>query len=132
MAHVGARIGTLDELLDGTPPAVGAIARRLKSIILEIHPEAVEVVRLGDGAATLGTGPRKMLEGYAYLMPQASWVNLGFYKGAKLPDPTALLEGTGALMRHVKVRNLKVAGSTEVRDLLSAAVEERRAAMALR
>ena len=36
-----------------------------------------------------------MIDGYAYILPHAGWVNLGFYKGAELPDPKALLEGTG-------------------------------------
>lgn len=34
-------------------------------------------------------------------------VNLQFFQGASLPDPTGLLEGTGVGMRHVKVRSVK-------------------------
>jgi hypothetical protein len=32
-------------------------------------------------------------------------VNLGFNYGAELPDPAGLLEGTGKLFRHVKLRS---------------------------
>jgi hypothetical protein len=31
-------------------------------------------------------------------------VNVGFFQGASLPDPSHLLEGTGKFMRHVKLR----------------------------
>ncbi len=31
-------------------------------------------------------------------------VNVGFFLGAELDDPTGLLEGTGRRMRHVKVK----------------------------
>ena len=51
-----------------------------------------------------GWGEKKMSESYAYLAPQRSWVNLGFYHGAVLDDPEGIVEGTGARIRHVKVR----------------------------
>jgi hypothetical protein len=87
------------------------------------------VVRLGDRAATYGLGPKKMSEGYAYLMPFAAWVNLGFYKGTDLPDPEGLLEGTGSKLRHVKIRSLDAAERPAIRALLAAALEERRIAL---
>ena len=60
------------------------------------------MVRLGDRAATYGLGPRKMSEGYCYVLPHQRWVNLGFYQGAALPDPGHLLEGRrGAGPRHL-------------------------------
>jgi hypothetical protein len=31
-------------------------------------------------------------------------VNIGFFRGAWLPDPTELLQGDGKFMRHVKLR----------------------------
>ncbi len=63
-----------------------------------------EVVRLGDRAATYGVGAKKMTEGFVYVMPHTSWVNLGFYQGALLPDPDRIREGTGTALRHVKIR----------------------------
>ena len=123
------RFGTFDELMEQAAPAMRPIAIRLREVVLAVHPQAVEVVRLGDRAATYGLGPRKMSEGYCYVLPHASWVNLGFYKGAGLPDPAGLLEGTGAQLRHVKVRSLTSAEDGALRDLLQAALSERRAAL---
>lgn len=123
-----ARIGTFGELIADVGPEVRAIAVALRDLVREVHPDAVEVVRLGDRAATYGIGPRKMVDGYAYLMPQAGYVNLGFYQGARLPDPDGLLEGSGATMRHVKVRDLVQVRVPGVRDLLESAVTERREA----
>ena len=77
----------------------------MRAIVLEADPNACEVVRLGERTATYGVGPGKMIDGYACILPYARWVNLGFYQGAGLPDPQALLEGTGARMRHVKLRS---------------------------
>lgn len=97
--------------------------------MLEIQPDAVEVVRLGDRAATYGLGPRKMSEGYCYVLPYTRWVNLGFFQGAQLPDPEGLLEGTGAKLRHVKVRSVDAADTPAVRALVEAALAERRAVL---
>ena len=100
-------------------------------MILQIDPEACEVVRLGDRAATYGCGPRKMIDGYAYILPYRSWVNLGFYRGASLADPEKLLEGTGVRMRHVKMRSVEDVQRPGVRGLIREACAERRAALGL-
>lgn len=41
---------------------------------------------------------------FAYVAAFKSHVNVGFFFGAFLDDPAALLEGTGKRMRHVKLR----------------------------
>ena len=124
-----ARIGAFEDLLAMTPEPLRPVAFALREAVLRLHPEVTEVVRLGDRAATYGVGLRKMLDGYAYVMPHAGWVNLGFYRGASLPDPEGLLEGSGAAMRHVKVRSPEEAARHGVLALLAAALAERRAAL---
>ena len=124
-----ARIGTFDDLLEMTPETLRPVAVALREAIVRLHPEVNEVVRLGDRAASYGVGPRKMIEGYAYIMPHANWINLGFYRGASLPDLEGLLEGTGAALRHVKVRTVDEAGIEGISNLLTAALTERRAAL---
>lgn len=122
------RFGTFDELMIGVRADLEGICRRLREIVHGIDPEAVEVVRLGDRAATYGVGTKKMSEGYVYIIPQSRHVNLGFYRGADLPDPDGLLEGTGRAMRHVKIRDAAGADQPAIRDLVAAAVKERREA----
>lgn len=123
-----AKIGSFDDLLGITDEPLRPVLAALRDVVLGVHPEACEVVRMGDRAATYGVGPRKMIDGYAYLMPHRAWVNLGFYQGAVLPDPGGLLEGTGKKLRHVKLRSLAEAGRPGVRALVAAALAERRAA----
>jgi len=119
------RFGTFDELMEGVAGEVQAIADSLRKTVYEIHPACVEVVRLGDSAACMGVGPKKMSEAYCYIMPQKDRVNLGFFVGAALPDPVGLLEGTGKTLRHVKVRSLDEAKSAVLHDLIRAALAER-------
>lgn len=98
---------------------------------MEQHPSSFEVVRLGDRAATYGVGPKKMSEGYVYIMPHKKWINLGFYKGADLKDEKSLMEGTGKKLRHIKMHSLEDANKTVVAKLVSAAIQERQKALGL-
>ena len=128
-----ARLGSFDDLIQELPsetePQVEAIARQLRKVILRGSSEAIEVVRLGDKAASYGVGPKKMSESHVYIMPKAKYVNLGFWHGVNIPDPSNLLEGTGKKMRHVKVHSLEKANQPEVRELIDQALLERKTAL---
>lgn len=126
------RLGTFEDVLHTTTPALAGIARYMRLLIEELHPDAVEVPRPGEPTVAYGIGPKKMSEAYAYLGPQRASLNLGFYHGAALPDPAGLLEGTGKALRHVKLTTLEQAARPEVRALLVAAREERQQALGVR
>lgn len=121
------RLGTFEEIVGDRPPEIADLARRLRALVAQVHPDVVEVPRTGEGVAAYGWGEKKMSESYAYIAPQRDWVNLGFYHGAMLDDPLGIVEGTGARIRHVKVR----AGFDEAPliDLLQRAKHERATAL---
>ena len=123
------RLGTFDDVIAGFGAEVQEIARRLRALIESVHPDAVEVPRPGERTAGYGVGPKKMSETYAYIGPYREYVNLGFYQGAAVPDPDDLLEGSGKMLRHVKVRSIEDAGDPALRRLLEAALLERRTAL---
>ena len=127
MSRSTARLGSFDDLLADAAPPLASIARALRAVVLDGLPDATEVVRLGDGAAAYGVGPKKMSESHVYVAPKHDYVNLGFWHGTAVPDD--LLEGTGKRMRHVKVRSVAEAESPAVRALIAAALMERRAAL---
>jgi len=121
-----ATLGTFEELLQLSEETMRPIVTALRGTVFQVDRNACEVVRLGDRAATYGVGPRKMLDGYAYILPHKNWVNLGFYQGADLADPAGLLEGTGARMRHVKIRSVDDANQPAVQALIRQALDKRR------
>ena len=76
-------------------------------LVLDAVPELRYSVDLDD--ATIGYGARQFGYdgwGMAALAPHKGWVSLILFRGAVLDDPDGLLEGTGALVRHVKLRSL--------------------------
>lgn len=64
---------------------------------------------------------------FAYVNAFSKHVNVGFFNGADLPDPSALLEGTGKRMRHVKLRPAAQVDAQALEGLIAAAYEDARA-----
>lgn len=123
------KFGTFEDIVAMTPKPLRPVTQRLRELILSVDPDPCVVVRLGDRAATFGIGPKKMSEGYCYILPYSDWVNLGFYKGTDIDDPDRLLEGTGSKMRHVKIRSLEECGNPSLIALIDSALRERRSAL---
>ena len=59
-----------------------------------------------------------MLLGGAYVNAFKAHVNVGFFRGADLDDPSKLLEGTGKLMRHVKLQPDNLVDTEALRALV--------------
>lgn len=62
-----------------------------------------------------------------YVNSFKSHVNVGFFNGAVLEDPTGLLEGSGKRMRHVKLKPGSEPNAAALRDLIDAAYLDIRA-----
>jgi Domain of unknown function (DU1801) len=129
--NADARLGVFEDVVANVPEQTRAIMEFFRGLIAELHEDAIEVARPGERSVGYGIGPKKMSETYAYIMPQGEYVNLGFYQGANLPDPNALLEGTGKALRHVKVRSLLEAQNLALRVLILESIAERKTALGI-
>ncbi|MGB4839343.1 MAG: DUF1801 domain-containing protein [Saprospiraceae bacterium] len=94
------------------------IARHIRKLIYTIIPEVTEVVWVKQKNTGFGTGIRKKTEHFCWVMPATHHVNLGFNYGADLPDPHHLLEGTGKLFRHVKIKSVEQLKDKNLTDLI--------------
>jgi hypothetical protein len=93
-------------------------------LVLEAVPGVRSQVDLKDGA--IGYGARQYGYGgwgMAALSPHRGWISLFLMRGAALPDPAGVLEGTGKAMRHAKLRSADDLAAKEaaLRALLEAA-----------
>ena len=123
--------GTFEEALTGSSDLVTGIAEQLRVLIIGLYPDVFEVPWPKQKIIGYGVGSKKMSEHYCYIGAFKRHVNLGFYYGAILPDPQGLLEGTGKNLRHIKVNTLEAVDQPAVRDMLRAALEERKEALGL-
>lgn len=113
-------------MVQAKAPGLLEVALASRALILEVFPPTVEVVWADQGTAGYGVGPKKMTEQFVWLAPYSKHLVFGLYLGAELPDPAGLLEGTGAKMRHVKVRTLDDVARPELRELVVRGVERLR------
>jgi hypothetical protein len=97
---------------------LGAIARRWFEVMRECGDEVREVLHDGCPVACLGDVP------FGYVNAFASHVNVGFFHGAALPDPSRLLQGSGKFMRHVKLKPDAPANDAALRALIEAAYSD--------
>jgi len=97
---------------------LGDNAQQWFEVMRTCGDEVCELFHDGCPVACLGDFP------FGYVNVFTSHVNVGFFQGASLPDPSRLLQGTGKSMRHVKLRPDTPLDSPSVRRLIQAAYSD--------
>src|SRR3954452_25219003 len=77
---------------------LGVIAHQWFEVMRKCGDEVRELLHDGCPVACVGDAA------FGYVNVFTSHVNVGFFRGASLPDPLHLLQGNGKSMRHVKLR----------------------------
>jgi len=106
-------------------PHISRLALAVREAVLEEAPEAVESIFKGYATVVAFSFTGKPLkDGFCHVVTYSTHVNLGFNRGALLPDPTGALAGTGKLIRHITIRNEQDANRPLVRGFIQAAIEQ--------
>ena len=94
---------TVDTVLLAYPEEVRATASAAQELIRSLLPGVEETVDPTQAVLSYGYGP-----GYngmiCTLILSKSGVKLGLVRGAELPDPKGLLEGSGKVHRYVQLK----------------------------
>ena len=104
-------------------PNVARAAKTARATIRRLLPGAFELVYDNYNALALAFGPtERTSEVILSIAVYPRWVSLFLVRGAKLPDPSGILRGSGRQMRHVVLEPVGVLDSAPVRALIKAAV----------
>jgi hypothetical protein len=106
-------------------PQVSDLTLALREMVLEEAPAAIESI-VKSYAVAIGfsfTG-KPLKDGFCHIVTYADHVNLGFNRGALLPDPNGILVGKGKSIRHMTIRNHSDLENPVVRRYLQAAIEQ--------
>jgi len=103
---------------------ISDLALALREIILEEAPDASESIYQVYTVAIWFGFSGKTKDMFCYITTHARHVNLGFPRGAALPDPNRVLEGDGKTMRHIKFANERELERPFVRRYIRAAIEQ--------
>ena len=103
---------------------ISDLALALREIVLEEVPDASESIYQVYTVAIWFGFSGKMKDMFCYITTNARHVNLGFPRGAALPDPNRVLQGEGKTMRHIKFASERDLERPFVRRYIQAAIEQ--------
>jgi hypothetical protein len=106
-------------------PHVSDLLLALRELVLEEAPDAKESLVKGY-AVSIGfsfTG-KPLKDGFCHIVAYPTHVNLGFNRGAQLPDPNQALLGHGKAIRHITLRNQSELDRPFLRRYVQAAIEQ--------
>ena len=109
-------------LLDLKPEEVINLFTDLRSYILELYPEANELIYHTHALTAVFSISEKLSDAFVMLPIYTNHLNLGFNKGTLLDDPENLLAGTGKLIRHIPVKKPKDYRNKKVKSLIKEAI----------
>jgi hypothetical protein len=122
------------QVLQRCSTEIAALARGIRNLVYDVLPSTVEVVWPTQRSVGWGIGPKKFSEQFAYFMPYARNVTLGFYHGGDLSDPERLLPDTGGRqaggalsMRSMKITTGQQIAQPALRALIEAAAADKTA-----
>lgn len=91
-----------DLFLSAYPPDIRDIAERLRGVVHEAVPEAIERVRSGWRLIGYDVPVGRRTRYFAFVAPEPEHVHLGFEYGAWMADPDGLLLGAHLDLRKVR------------------------------
>ena len=115
--------------MDDHPGELGTIARHWFEVMRGCGDDVRELLHDGHPTACVGDAA------FAYVNAFKAHVNVGFFRGAELADTKGLLEGTGKLMRHVKLspeRTVDTAALTKLIETAYADMTQRLTSLGIR
>lgn len=115
------RAPAIDAWLRGVRDDLRPLATAWFAHMRACGPDVRELMHDGCPTACVGDG------GFAYVAAYRDHVNVGLFRGALLPDPARLLEGTGKRGRHVKLRPGRPVDAAALAALIDAAYRDLRA-----
>ena len=101
------------------------LALATRKLVLEEAPDSTELIYDAYNAVATGFGfTGRPSECFIHIAVYAKWVNLGFHRGSELEDPKGVLQGTGRLVRHIRIAELTDLEKPAVRAFVRAAISQ--------
>ena len=108
----------IDVWLSEQAEELGSIARKWFRAMRECGDDVRELMHDGCPVACVKDAA------FGYVNVFKAHMNVGFFFGAELEDPTGLLEGSGKRMRHVKLRPDAAIDPAALSALIDAAYDD--------
>jgi len=111
-----------ERVLSDRPLEVQVLYRDIRRAVLDVYPDSNELLYHTHALTSVYSPSRQLKHAFCHIPIYANHINLGFNAGTRLEDPAGLLEGTGALIRHVPVRGRDDLNTPALTDLIERAL----------
>ena len=105
----------IDLYVDAKPGELRDVTEKLRKLVKKTVKGTKESVNSWKIPTFESNGPM------CFFMVGKYHVTFGFLRGTSLPDPAGLLEGTGKILRHVKLRTAEDVSAPALKKLIEAA-----------
>ena len=103
------------------------MATLTRSVLAKLRlrlPGAVEMVYDKRNALVIGFGPDERASNVINsIAVYTKWINLYFFEGDSLPDPEGLLQGTGTMVRNIRLESAADLDRPAVKALMAEALK---------
>jgi hypothetical protein len=114
---------SLSEFIKPYDSSIQKIAIALRTFVMGIVPEANELIWDNYNAVAIAySKSEKLKDAFCHIALYSSHVNFGFNRGAEIQTKSIKLEGTGKLIRHIKVTNMDEFPGSEIQKMILEAV----------
>jgi hypothetical protein len=103
-------------------PEMQKAARAARRKLRGLFPQAIEIVYDNYNALVIGYGPtERTSDAICSIAVYPKWITLFFLDGAKLHDPQKLLQGSGKIVRQIRLSDAADLDQPAIRELIAQA-----------
>ena len=114
----------LNAIIAARSPEMAKLTRAILAKLRPRFPGAVEMIYDKKNSLVIGFCPDERASNVINsIAVYSKWVNLYFFEGDALPDPEGLLQGSGTMVRHIRLDSAADLDRPAVKALMSAALK---------
>ncbi len=114
----------LDAIIDGRTPEMARLTKAVLAKMRERLPGSVEMVYDKKNSLVIGfCSAERASNVINSIATYSKWINLYFFEGDALPDPQGLLQGSGSMVRSIRVTDAGELDRPAVKALIAAAAK---------
>jgi hypothetical protein len=104
----------VEAFLDSYPAPIRVAAERLRRLVRQVEPDAIERIRVGWRIIGYDLPVGRRTRYFAWIGPEPKHVHIGFQRGVLMADPNRRLRG--AHLRLKNVRYLTFTAASQIDD----------------
>jgi hypothetical protein len=109
----------VEAFLDSYPEPIRIAAERLRRLVRQVEPDAIERVREGWRIIGYDVPVGRRTRYFAWIGPEPKHVHIGFEHGILLPDPKHRLQGAHLRLKKVRYLTFTAPDQIDEREVLA-------------